>query len=126
MIDLKSYLFKIDVRAQKDEEKVFMRTAWADEPSILTLVERQTRYASNVYLAGKRAELVNQAVQELYSSIRLHPLQLIMALNLPISANLKGLTFILPTLTPLMREAPTKTSTVSFENLFLKDNRLRR
>ena len=27
MIDLKSYLFKIDVRAQKGEEKVFMRTA---------------------------------------------------------------------------------------------------
>lgn len=29
MIDLKRNLFKIDVRAQKDEEKVFMRTAWA-------------------------------------------------------------------------------------------------
>ncbi|VGU85143.1 hupothetical protein [Streptococcus pyogenes] len=28
MIDLKRNLFKIDVRAQKDEEKVFMRTAW--------------------------------------------------------------------------------------------------
>ena len=27
MIDLKSYRFKIDVRAQKGEEKVFMRTA---------------------------------------------------------------------------------------------------
>ncbi|WP_322520269.1 hypothetical protein, partial [Streptococcus pyogenes] len=27
MIDLKRKLFKIDVRAQKDEEKVFMRTA---------------------------------------------------------------------------------------------------
>ncbi|SQG97531.1 exfoliative toxin [Streptococcus pyogenes] len=27
MIDLKRSLFKIDVRAQKDEEKVFMRTA---------------------------------------------------------------------------------------------------
>ncbi|HEN6424113.1 TPA: exfoliative toxin, partial [Streptococcus pyogenes] len=26
-IDLKRNLFKIDVRAQKDEEKVFMRTA---------------------------------------------------------------------------------------------------
>ena len=31
MIDLKSYLFKIDVRAQKGEEKVFMRTAWGIE-----------------------------------------------------------------------------------------------
>ncbi|VGU64857.1 hupothetical protein [Streptococcus pyogenes] len=30
MIDLKRNLFKIDVRAQKDEEKVFMRTAWTD------------------------------------------------------------------------------------------------
>ncbi|VGQ80890.1 hupothetical protein [Streptococcus pyogenes] len=29
MIDLKRNLFKIDVRAQKDEEKVFMRTAWS-------------------------------------------------------------------------------------------------
>ncbi|ABF35242.1 hypothetical protein MGAS2096_Spy0190 [Streptococcus pyogenes MGAS2096] len=28
MIDLKRNLFKIDVQAQKDEEKVFMRTAW--------------------------------------------------------------------------------------------------
>ncbi len=28
MIDLKRNLFKIDIRAQKDEEKVFMRTAW--------------------------------------------------------------------------------------------------
>nr|WP_270987559.1 exfoliative toxin [Streptococcus agalactiae] len=27
IIDLKRNLFKIDVRAQKDEEKVFMRTA---------------------------------------------------------------------------------------------------
>ncbi|QNF80495.1 exfoliative toxin [Streptococcus pyogenes] len=27
MIDLKRNLFKIDVRSQKDEEKVFMRTA---------------------------------------------------------------------------------------------------
>ncbi|MET3559326.1 hypothetical protein ABID29_002480, partial [Streptococcus rupicaprae] len=26
-IDLNSYFFKIDVRAQKEEEKVFMRTA---------------------------------------------------------------------------------------------------
>ncbi|WP_438832436.1 hypothetical protein [Streptococcus pluranimalium] len=31
MIDLKRNLFKIDVRAQKDEEKVFMRTAWGIE-----------------------------------------------------------------------------------------------
>ncbi len=30
MIDLKRNLFKIDVRAQKDEEKVFMRTAWVE------------------------------------------------------------------------------------------------
>ncbi|OBZ01611.1 exfoliative toxin [Streptococcus dysgalactiae subsp. equisimilis] len=30
MIDLKRSLFKIDVRAQKDEEKVFMRTACID------------------------------------------------------------------------------------------------
>ncbi|KAF1193359.1 exfoliative toxin [Streptococcus agalactiae] len=28
IIDLKRNHFKIDVRAQKDEEKVFMRTAW--------------------------------------------------------------------------------------------------
>lgn len=37
----------------------------AGEPAILTLVERQTRYALTVYLAGKQANLVNQAVQEL-------------------------------------------------------------
>ncbi|AKI76149.1 exfoliative toxin [Streptococcus pyogenes JRS4] len=36
MIDLKRNLFKIDVRAQKDEEKVFMRTAWTDNVFILS------------------------------------------------------------------------------------------
>ncbi|VGR00736.1 hupothetical protein [Streptococcus pyogenes] len=36
MIDLKRNLFKIDVRAQKDEEKVFMRTAWYTFSQILT------------------------------------------------------------------------------------------
>ncbi|SQH10388.1 exfoliative toxin [Streptococcus pyogenes] len=35
MIDLKRNLFKIDVRAQKDEEKVFMRTACITEYCIL-------------------------------------------------------------------------------------------
>ncbi|SQG96622.1 hypothetical protein [Streptococcus pyogenes] len=35
MIDLKRSLFKIDVRAQKDEEKVFMRTAWLLAQGIL-------------------------------------------------------------------------------------------
>ncbi|QAX71091.1 exfoliative toxin [Streptococcus pyogenes] len=33
MIDLKRNLFKIDVRAQKDEEKVFMRTACKGLPN---------------------------------------------------------------------------------------------
>ncbi|WP_080370143.1 exfoliative toxin [Streptococcus pyogenes] len=36
MIDLKRNLFKIDVRAQKDEEKVFMRTAWIKTKPLLT------------------------------------------------------------------------------------------
>ncbi len=36
MIDLKRNLFKIDVRAQKDEEKVFMRTACYHDDEILT------------------------------------------------------------------------------------------
>ncbi len=36
MIDLKRNLFKIDVRAQKDEEKVFMRTAWNKGHILLT------------------------------------------------------------------------------------------
>ncbi|KLJ70577.1 hypothetical protein WA66_06985, partial [Streptococcus agalactiae] len=35
IIDLKRNLFKIDVRAQKDEEKVFMRTAW--DTTVLTV-----------------------------------------------------------------------------------------
>nr|WP_067090966.1 exfoliative toxin [Streptococcus marmotae] len=35
MIDLKSYLFKIDVRAQKDEEKVFMCTACYNAPLLV-------------------------------------------------------------------------------------------
>ncbi|SQF67147.1 hupothetical protein [Streptococcus dysgalactiae subsp. equisimilis] len=38
MIDLKRNLFKIDVRAQKDEEKVFMRTAWVFSASVLTIL----------------------------------------------------------------------------------------
>lgn len=37
MIDLKRNLFKIDVRAQKDEEKVFMRTACSFISPILFL-----------------------------------------------------------------------------------------
>ncbi|QGG98711.1 exfoliative toxin [Streptococcus dysgalactiae subsp. dysgalactiae] len=36
MIDLKRNLFKIDVRAQKDEEKVFMRTACVKTDFLLT------------------------------------------------------------------------------------------
>ncbi len=47
MIDLKRNLFKIDVRAQKDEEKVFMRTAWLAAPCFLTIhlkTERQVAY----------------------------------------------------------------------------------
>ncbi|AIL11857.1 hypothetical protein DP15_199 [Streptococcus pyogenes] len=36
MIDLKRNLFKIDVRAQKDEEKVFMRTACTISRILLT------------------------------------------------------------------------------------------
>nr|WP_025195696.1 hypothetical protein [Streptococcus agalactiae] len=35
MIDLKRNLFKIDVRAQKDEEKVFMRTACSSLPVLM-------------------------------------------------------------------------------------------
>ncbi|VGR01092.1 hupothetical protein [Streptococcus pyogenes] len=37
MIDLKRNLFKIDVRAQKDEEKVFMRTAYQFGTSFFSL-----------------------------------------------------------------------------------------
>ncbi|TQB86968.1 exfoliative toxin, partial [Streptococcus agalactiae] len=35
--DLKRNLFKIDVRAQKDEEKVFMRTACYRRSFLLTV-----------------------------------------------------------------------------------------
>ncbi len=38
MIDLKRNLFKIDVRAQKDEEKVFMRTAWSTNKMKFTII----------------------------------------------------------------------------------------
>ncbi|AAZ52222.1 exfoliative toxin [Streptococcus pyogenes] len=38
MIDLKRNLFKIDVRAQKDEEKVFMRTACVSYSISFTLL----------------------------------------------------------------------------------------
>ncbi|EPX35174.1 hypothetical protein SAG0089_09975, partial [Streptococcus agalactiae LMG 15093] len=38
IIDLKRNLFKIDVRAQKDEEKVFMRTAWLSLPTLFLFV----------------------------------------------------------------------------------------
>lgn len=50
----------------------------ASEPSILTLVERQTRYAITVYLAGKQAKYVNEAVAEL---IKHHPIKSITADN---------------------------------------------
>ncbi|QUG55766.1 exfoliative toxin [Streptococcus pyogenes] len=41
MIDLKRNLFKIDVRAQKDEEKVFMRTACICQPYQLTDIQKK-------------------------------------------------------------------------------------
>ncbi|KAF1190875.1 exfoliative toxin [Streptococcus agalactiae] len=41
IIDLKRNLFKIDVRAQKDEEKVFMRTAWQRGIITLKILERR-------------------------------------------------------------------------------------
>nr|WP_227876218.1 hypothetical protein [Streptococcus pyogenes] len=41
MIDLKRNLFKIDVRAQKDEEKVFMRTAWGSEKIRLPFIDKK-------------------------------------------------------------------------------------
>ncbi|VGU27471.1 hupothetical protein [Streptococcus pyogenes] len=54
MIDLKRNLFKIDVRAQKDEEKVFMRTAWLNLSislpfyfSCVILIVLTNRYFSN-------------------------------------------------------------------------------
>lgn len=50
----------------------------AGEPSILTLVERKTRYAITVYLAGKKAEYVNEAVAEL---IKQYPIKTITADN---------------------------------------------
>lgn len=50
----------------------------AGEPSILTLVERQTRYALTAFLAGKKAEYVNEAVTEL---IKQYPIKSITADN---------------------------------------------
>ncbi|SUO70776.1 hupothetical protein [Streptococcus pyogenes] len=47
MIDLKRNLFKIDVRAQKDEEKVFMRTAWSVMKSMLTITNHFFKIDSN-------------------------------------------------------------------------------
>lgn len=48
------------------------------EPSILTLVERQTRYALTVYLAEKKAGLVNEAIVEL---LKQYPIKSITADN---------------------------------------------
>lgn len=50
----------------------------AGEPSILTLVERKTRFAITVYLEGKKAEYVNVAVAEL---IKQYPIKTITADN---------------------------------------------
>ena len=48
------------------------------EPSILTLVERQTRYAVTKKLVEKKAEYVNQAVLE---CMKLYPIKFITADN---------------------------------------------
>ena len=53
-------------------------TQKAGEPSILTLVERKTRYAITAYLAGKKAEDVNEVVAEL---IQQYPIKSITAGN---------------------------------------------
>lgn len=50
----------------------------AGEPSILTLVERQTRFALTLKLQEKKAEYVNEAVKEL---IKTHPIKSITADN---------------------------------------------
>lgn len=50
----------------------------AGESLILILVERKTRCAITVYLAGKKAEYVNEAVAEL---IKQYPIKTTMADN---------------------------------------------
>ncbi|WP_322520110.1 hypothetical protein, partial [Streptococcus pyogenes] len=59
MIDLKRNLFKIDVRAQKDEEKVFMRTACSSSTDTLTpalsfiimkVIEKQRKSQKRAFL----------------------------------------------------------------------------
>lgn len=47
MIDLKRNLFKIDVRAQKDEEKVFMRTAC--KPELMKIYTNLVEQLDNIY-----------------------------------------------------------------------------
>ncbi|MGT2845556.1 hypothetical protein ACVRZD_10135, partial [Streptococcus hongkongensis] len=43
MTHLKSYLFKKDVRAQKGEEKVFMRKAWSAMTCLLSSIKFSDR-----------------------------------------------------------------------------------
>lgn len=53
-----------------------------DEPVILTLVERQTRYALGYKLDNKLSETVNQTVEQLVLIFPFVPSQLIATLNL--------------------------------------------
>ncbi|SUN37649.1 hupothetical protein [Streptococcus criceti] len=48
MIDLKNYLFKSDVRAQKDEEKVFVRKTWV----YLSIPYKMSKIVYNIKVLG--------------------------------------------------------------------------
>ena len=85
-----SYYLKLDCVEERPEE-INNRSRFGDweidsvlggktigEPSILTLVERQTRYAVTKKLVEKKAEYVNQAVLE---CMKLYPIKSITADN---------------------------------------------
>uniref|UniRef100_UPI001F5491B9 DUF1492 domain-containing protein n=1 Tax=Streptococcus agalactiae TaxID=1311 RepID=UPI001F5491B9 len=59
--DLKRNLFKIDVRAQKDEEKVFMRTACTAQQLLCLAKERDKRLAMITSLQDEKQIAVIKA-----------------------------------------------------------------
>ncbi|SUO20929.1 transposase [Streptococcus dysgalactiae subsp. equisimilis] len=88
---------------------------------MLTLVERQTRYALGVKLEDKQSQTINRAVTHLISQ---YPIASITADNgseFSLLSTLEAVTFTLHIPILHMREEQTRTSMASSENMSLRN-----
>ncbi|GFG47276.1 hypothetical protein ScFU97_06150 [Streptococcus canis] len=94
------------------------------EAVMLTLVERQTRYALGVKLEDKQFQTINRAVTHLIGQYPIASITADMVLSLVYSQTKKLLKFTLHIPILHMREEQTRTSMASSENMSLKESHL--